>query len=93
MGTLLHYRIRKTLGARRVNASWGVDETAVSVRGGRHYLYRAVDKHGEYVESLLCAERDMKAAQAFFRKAVSTHHRRWPRSRQSLRQLWAQALA
>ena len=30
--------------ARRVNASWRVDETSVPVRGGRHYLYRAVDK-------------------------------------------------
>ncbi len=32
---------RWTRYARRVNSSWRVDETAVSVRGGRHYLYRA----------------------------------------------------
>ena len=30
--------------ARAVNSSWRMDETAVSVRGGLHYLYRAVDK-------------------------------------------------
>jgi hypothetical protein len=40
--------------ARRVNSSWRVDETAVPVRGGRHYLYRAVDKRGKTVDSLLC---------------------------------------
>ena len=74
------YERRWARHARRVNGSWRVDETAVSVRGGRHYLYRAVDRHGKSVESLLCAERDMKAAQAFFRKAVATHHLRWPRT-------------
>jgi transposase-like protein len=39
--------------ARRVHSSWRMDETAVSVRGGAHYLYRAVDKHGKTVDSLL----------------------------------------
>lgn len=29
--------------ARHVHSSWRMDETAVSVRGGAHYLYRAVD--------------------------------------------------
>jgi DDE superfamily endonuclease len=32
---------------RRVHSSWRMDETAVSVRGGAHYLYRAVDKYGK----------------------------------------------
>jgi hypothetical protein len=49
-----------------------MDEATVSVRGGRHYLYRAVDKHGQSVDSLLCAERGRDAAQSFFRKAVDT---------------------
>jgi transposase-like protein len=70
---------RWTRYARRVNSSWRVDETAVSVRGGRHYLYRAVDKHGKSVDFLLRADRGMDAAQAFFRRAVATHRPRWPR--------------
>jgi transposase-like protein len=37
--------------ARRVHSSWRMDETAVSVRGGSHYLYRAVDKHGKTVDA------------------------------------------
>src|SRR6266853_5774204 len=70
---------RWTRYARRVNSSWRVDETAVSVRGARHYLYRAVDKHGKSVDFLLRADRGMDAAQAFFRRAVATHRPRWPR--------------
>ena len=70
---------RWTRYARRVNSSWRVDETAVSVRGARHYLYRAVDKHGKSVDFLLCSDRGMDPAQAFFRKAVATHRPRWPR--------------
>jgi len=61
-----------------VNSSWRMDETAVAVRGGLHYLYRAVDKHGRSVASLLRADRGMEAAQAFFRKAVAINKQRWP---------------
>jgi len=80
-GLALRTGIRKTLTryARRVNSSWRVDETAVAVRGGRHYLYRAVDKHGKSVDFLLRADRGMDAAHAFFRRAVATHRPRWPR--------------
>lgn len=65
--------------ARRVHSSWRMDETAVSVRGGAHYLYRAVDKHGKTVDSLLCADRGESAARAFFSKALKTHEPRRPR--------------
>jgi len=64
--------------ARPVNSSWRMDETAVSVRGGLHYLYRAVDKHGKSVGSLLRRDRGMDAAQEFFRKAVAANGLRWP---------------
>jgi transposase-like protein len=63
---------------RPVQSSWRIDETAVSVRGGRHYLYRAVDKYGKTVDSLLCADRSMFAAEEFFRKAVA-RQQSWPR--------------
>jgi transposase-like protein len=55
-----------------------MDETAVSVRGGTRYLYRAVDKHGKTVDSLLCADRSELSARDFFTKAQKTHHPRWP---------------
>jgi transposase-like protein len=60
------------------NALALVDETAISVRGGQRYLYRAVDKFGKTVDSLRCADRGVWAAQAFFCKAVRTHHPRPP---------------
>ncbi len=62
-----------------VSSSWRMDETAVSVRGGLHYLYRAVDKHGKSVASVLRADKGMDAAQEFFRKAVAINQWRWPR--------------
>jgi transposase-like protein len=62
---------------RPVQPSWRIDETAVSVRGGRHYLYRAIDKYGKTVDSLLCADRSMFAAEEFFRKAVA-RQQSWP---------------
>ena len=58
--------------ARPVNTSWRVDETYIKVRGKWNYLYRAVDKHGKTVDFLLRPDRSVAAAQAFFRKALST---------------------
>ena len=55
-----------------------MDETALAVRGGWHYLYRAVDRSGKSVASLLCNDRSMEAAQAFFRAAVSQDCVPWP---------------
>jgi hypothetical protein len=65
--------------ARPVNASWRVDETYINIRGKWNYLYRAVDKHGKTVDFLLRPDRTIAAAQAFFRKALSTILPRWPR--------------
>jgi transposase-like protein len=73
------YQKRWDRYARPVNSSWRMDETAVSVRGGLHYLYRAVDKQGKSVGSLLRADRGMDAAQEFFRMAVAANGSRWPR--------------
>jgi transposase-like protein len=64
--------------AKPVHSSWRMDETAISVRGGDRYLYRAVDKFGKTVESLLCADRTESAARAFFCKAFETHQHRRP---------------
>ena len=52
--------------ARGVHSSCRMDETAVSVRGGTRYLYRAVDKYGKTVDSLLCADRSEHSAREFF---------------------------
>lgn len=64
--------------ARPVHTSWRMDETAVSVWGGKHYLYRAVDKNGRTVDSLLCDSRGREAAHAFFQHAVGREECDWP---------------
>jgi transposase-like protein len=38
-----------------------------------------VDKHGKTVDFLLRPDRGIAAAQAFFRKALTSHSPRWPR--------------
>jgi transposase-like protein len=74
------YERRWAQFARPVGSSWRMDETAVSIRGRAYYLYRAVDRKGKSVDSLLCSERTTEAAQAFLRKAVATPGSVWPRT-------------
>src|SRR3954467_7937369 len=50
-----------------------IDETYIRVRGQWRYLYRAIDKHGEAVDFLLTAKRDLDAAKRFFRKMLQDH--------------------
>src|ERR687894_1517515 len=50
---------------------WHVDETYLKVRGRWAYLYRAIDRDGRLVDTMLSEHRDMAAARAFFRSAKS----------------------
>ncbi len=70
---------------------WRVDETCLKVRGRWCYLYRAIDRDGDLVDTMLSEHRDMAAARAFFRSAkaatgitpgrVTTDgHRSYPRA-------------
>jgi len=47
-----------------------IDETYVKIRGQWRYLYRAIDKHGNPIDFLLTAHRDLAAAKRFFRKML-----------------------
>ena len=57
---------RKGQGGR----SWHVDETYIRVGGIWKYLYRAIDREGNLIDSLLSEHRDMDAAKRFFMAAL-----------------------
>jgi transposase, IS6 family len=61
-------RVRQYQGHR--SGSWRVDETYVRVSGRWRYLFRAVDKHGRLIASMLSGRRDAGAAYRFLRKAL-----------------------
>jgi putative transposase len=50
--------------------SWHVDETYIRVDGVWKYLYRAIVREGNLVDSLLSEHRDMEAAKRFFNTAL-----------------------
>lgn len=60
------------------SSSWRVDETAVSITGGYYFLYRAVDRNGKSLASLLRPDRTINSAKSFFRSAVAQMHIPWP---------------
>jgi putative transposase len=60
----------------RVGRCWYVDETYLKVSGRWCYLYRAIDRNGNLVDSMLSPKRDMAAAQRFFRSAQTVAGRR-----------------
>ncbi|HEX5461493.1 MAG TPA: IS6 family transposase [Steroidobacteraceae bacterium] len=73
------YEQRWNRRAKPVGSSWRMDETYMQTRPKVGYLYRAVDKQGNTVESLFQTTRGIAAAMAFFRKAVVTCAPRFPR--------------
>ena len=46
------------------------DETCVKVAGRWTYLYRAIDQHGQVIDVLVSARRDLAAARRFFTRAL-----------------------
>src|SRR3712207_932610 len=61
-------RIRPYQGPR--SGSWRVDETYIRVGGKWKYLFRAVDKHGRLIASMLSDRRNTNATYRFLCKAI-----------------------
>jgi transposase-like protein len=55
-----------------VGQRWQVDETYIKVGTRWHYLYRAIDEHGQIVDVYLSHRRNAVVAQAFFEAAIDT---------------------
>lgn len=54
----------------RLGDTWHLDEVFISIRGIRHYLWRAVDQDGDVLDILVQKRRNGKAAKRFFRKLL-----------------------
>ncbi len=54
--------------------TWYLDEVFVTIRGERHYLWRAVDQDGQVLDILVQKHRDQRAAKRFFRKLLKGLH-------------------
>ena len=55
----------------RSGVSWYADETYVKVEGRWCYLYRAIDREGNLIDSRLSETRDLEAAKQFFAQALA----------------------
>jgi putative transposase len=47
-----------------------MDEVVLTIRGTQHYVWRAVDQHGNVLDILVQSRRNKQAAQRLFRKLL-----------------------
>src|SRR5260370_9852559 len=52
----------------RCGDKWHLDEVFLTIRGERHYLWRAVDQDGHVLDILVQSRRNAHAAKRFFSK-------------------------
>jgi putative transposase len=55
---------------RRPSDKWHLDEVQLKIKGKRHWLWRAVDKHGVVLDILVQERRDQVAAETFLRRVL-----------------------
>jgi putative transposase len=66
-------RIRRRAPAR--GDKWHLDEIVITIRGRKHWLWRAVDQDGFVLDVLVQSRRDRTAAQRLMRKLLKIEHR------------------
>lgn len=52
---------------------WHLDEVAITIKGKQHWLWRAVDQHGDVLDALVQSRRNTKAAELLMRKLLRKH--------------------
>jgi putative transposase len=55
----------------RPGDKWHLDEVFVKINGTTHYLWRAVDQHGDVLDILVQSRRNAVVAKRFFRKLLT----------------------
>jgi len=54
----------------RPGDKWQMDEVFLTIKGERHYLWRAVEQDGNVLDILVQRRRDKRAAKKFLRKLL-----------------------
>jgi putative transposase len=57
----------------RPSDHWHLDEMVISIRGGKYWLWRAVDNEGEVLDFLVQRRRDAQAAKKLMVKLLKKH--------------------
>ncbi|NIF89926.1 IS6 family transposase [Burkholderia sp. Cy-637] len=70
-GLAIAKRIRSTAPAR--GDKWHLDEMVVTIRGVKHWLWRAVDQNGTVLDVLVQRRRDAAVAKRLMRKLLKCH--------------------
>lgn len=55
----------------RPNDKWHMDEVVITIRGKKHWLWRAIDANGDVLDILVQTRRTAKAAKRFFQRLVA----------------------
>ena len=55
----------------RPNDKWHMDEVVITIRGKKHWLWRAIDANGDVLDILVQIRRNAKAAKRFFQRLVA----------------------
>jgi putative transposase len=65
-----HYANQLRRRRPRPGDKWHLDEVVLTIKGERHYLWRAVDQEGTVLDILVQRRRNKRAAKKFFRKLL-----------------------
>jgi putative transposase len=55
----------------RPNDKWQMDEVVITIRGKKHWLWRAIDARGDVLDILVQTRRNAKAAKRFLQRLVA----------------------
>jgi len=55
----------------RPNGKWHLDEVVITIRGKKHWLWRAIDADGDVLDILVQTRRNAKSAKRFFQRLVA----------------------
>ena len=53
------------------NDKWHLDEVVITIRGKKHWLWRAIDANGDVLDILVQTRRNAEAAKRFFKRLVA----------------------